>query len=93
MVSIYTLYNVHRSSETDSDGVVESSDEDGIEIEGGSSRPAGGVNVEDLEWFPYQSKLHMLLSVLHSSKTHRVVSEVIDSNDYICNIISSTQYT
>lgn len=28
----------------------------------------------DSEWYPYDSKLHFLLSILHSSKTHKVVS-------------------
>ena len=31
------------------------------------------------EWYPYESKLHFLLSVLHSSKTHNVMNCVIFS--------------
>ncbi|CAG2194116.1 unnamed protein product [Mytilus edulis] len=31
----------------------------------------------DSEWFPFMSKLHFLLSILYSSKTHRVSDEVM----------------
>ncbi|XP_048756479.2 uncharacterized protein LOC125667163 isoform X2 [Ostrea edulis] len=34
-------------------------------------------------WFPYESKLHFLLSVLHSSKTHKVSDEVLSFFLYI----------
>lgn len=32
------------------------------------------------DWFPYLSKAHFLLSVLHGSKTHRIVSNIMHFN-------------
>nr|XP_022290275.1 uncharacterized protein LOC111101912 [Crassostrea virginica] len=37
----------------------------------------------DSEWYPYDSKLHFLLSILHSSKTHKVSDEVLSFFLYI----------
>lgn len=54
----------------------ESLDEDrlDVDVEGrGCSVPSKCARHNE-EWIPYESKVHFLLSVLCSSKTHRVVS-------------------
>lgn len=55
-------------------------DDDDEEID---TRITNDQESEPSDWFPYESKLHFLLSVLHSSKTHRVSDETLSFILYI----------
>uniref|UniRef100_A0A8W8NVP9 Uncharacterized protein n=1 Tax=Magallana gigas TaxID=29159 RepID=A0A8W8NVP9_MAGGI len=55
-------------------------DDDDEEID---TRITNDQESEPSDWFPFESKLHFLLSVLHSSKTHRVSDETLSFILYI----------
>lgn len=42
-----------------------------------NERPENSSKPASTAWSPFESKLHFLLTVLHSSKTHKVVSQVL----------------